>query len=61
MHNEGDVKDLMSTLVVLVEPPEQWDQLRARPFSEGLVAELANNLVQCNNPRLPSWVLSFEP
>lgn len=39
-------RDFVSKLDVLVEPPEQRDPSRARPISEGVAAELANDPVQ---------------
>lgn len=54
MHNDGHVTDFMSNLVVL---GERRDQPGARPISEG-VAD--NDLVQCNNPGLPSQPLFWD-
>lgn len=50
MHNSGHV----TKLVILVD---QRDQPRARPISEGIAAELANDPVQCYNPQLPFWTI----
>lgn len=49
------LKTFMAKLVVLVYSLLKMTQL----ISEGVVDELANNLIRRNNPGLPSWAPLF--